>query len=561
MSTLTWRILLGIVICLLFAFGAFTWATSLMDSLYAYRSPLRENPPAPVSTLGEPLTRRLVFVLVDALREDTSRDKEVMPFLNQLREQGAWGLMHSQPPSYSEPGYSVLLTGAWPDISDGPAMNLPYEEIPVFTQDNLFSAAHRAGLSSAVSGFYWFEKLIPQETVAASFYTQGEDQAADREVVGAAKPWLRGEDYQLVLIHLDQIDYAGHYEGGPRDPRWDQAASRVDDLLREISAELDFNLDTLLVVSDHGQIDEGGHGGHEAVTLLEPFVLTGAGVRPGFYGDLYMVDVAPTLAALLGTNLPATSQGAVLTEMLSYPEERLQSLVDETTAQQDRLLTAYKAALGINRKSTLTVEQAPKLSPGRVVDTYQQELRLLRETRLSAERLPRGVLAIFVLLVPAGFYIRRRSQLSGWGLIGALLYLALFHLRYGWIDGKTYSLSSVTSAEGLISYVVITSLAALVLSWMVFSFGSQILRQKPTGVFELSLQFVFPVIYFVSLPILLSYTLNGFTVQWTLPHFPTMFMAFLSVLQVLVISVMGLAIAVLAAIFAWMVGRAKPLIR
>ena len=33
--------------------------------------------------------------------------------------------------------------------------------------------------------------------------------------------------------------------------------------------------DTVLALSDHGQIDAGGHGGHETVTLTEPFVLAG----------------------------------------------------------------------------------------------------------------------------------------------------------------------------------------------------------------------------------------------------------------------------------------------
>jgi len=543
MKRKTLRLILGSLACLLLAFAAIAWATSLMESLYAYRSPLRDFPPAPGAALGEALTRRVVFVLVDALREDTSRDAQVMPFLNQLREQGAWALMHSRPPSYSEPGYGVLLTGAWPELSDGPAMNLPYEAIPQFTQDNLFSAAHRAGLKSAISAYYWFEKLIPQETVQASFYTPGEDQIADRQVVDAALPWLRDGDYHLVLIHLDQVDYAGHHEGGPRDPRWDQAASRVDDLLGEIAAELDFSQDTLLVVSDHGQIDQGGHGGHEAVTLLEPFVLAGAGVRPGFYGDIYMVDVAPTVAALLGTNLPGTSQGAAQIQMLNYPAEGLELLVDETQAQQARLLLAYQTAIGAKGLSVPDVKQAQAPSLGKVVEAYQQELRSLQASRLNAERLPRSVLAIILGLLPAGVLARMWGREIRLGLAGTLLYVALFHLRYGLIDGNTYSLSSVTSAEELISYVVVTSLAAMVVSWLMVTFGLRAFQQTPLRAYELSLGFALLVIYLISLPVLVSFALNGLVVRWTLPHFPSMFPAFLSILQALVVAAAGLMLA------------------
>ena len=109
-----------------------------------------------------------------------------------------------------------------------------------------------------------------------------------------------------MLIHLDQVDYAGHHEGGPRDPRWNAAATRADALLEQIAGALDFKQDTLIVLSDHGQIDRGGHGGQDPITLVEPFVMVGAGVKPGQYPDMQMVDVAPTIAVLLGTNIPAS---------------------------------------------------------------------------------------------------------------------------------------------------------------------------------------------------------------------------------------------------------------
>ena len=82
-------------------------------------------------------------------------------------------------------------------------------------------------MQTAVSGYEWFEKLIPAEAVTAGFYTPGEDRIADREVVDAALPWLRSGEYELVLIHLDQVDYAGHHEGGAADPNWDAAAQTV----------------------------------------------------------------------------------------------------------------------------------------------------------------------------------------------------------------------------------------------------------------------------------------------------------------------------------------------
>jgi hypothetical protein len=81
---------LGILLLLAVAAIAYFGATAIMDSLFNFRSPLSNDPPPSGVSLGEPLTDRLVIILVDALREDTSLNKDVMPYLNELRQGGAW---------------------------------------------------------------------------------------------------------------------------------------------------------------------------------------------------------------------------------------------------------------------------------------------------------------------------------------------------------------------------------------------------------------------------------------------------------------------------------------
>ena len=546
-------IIVALVGCLLIAGVAFFWATGLMDSLYAYRSPLRNDPPSPGQPLGEPLTQRVVYVLIDALREETALKPEVMPFLNELRQQGASATVHSRPPSYSEPIYSVLLIGAWPDLSDGPTMNLEYEDIPTWTQDDLVSAAHRAGLKTAVSGYYWFEKLIPQASVSASFYTPGEDQAADREVVDAALPWLREGGYQFVFIHLDQIDYAGHYEGGPLDPRWDEAARRSDDLLREIAATLDLSRDTLFVGSDHGQIDQGGHGGQDPIVLVEPFVLVGAGVKPGQYGDINQVDVAPTLVVLLGTNIPASSQGQVLSQMLDLTPEQQGTLASALEAQQSQMVDRYQAAIG--RQAEVEPGEAVTLSS--IVPAHQAALEAARAARLRSERLPRLLLALVVALIPAVVLVLKRSRDVVWLLVGAVLYVLLFNLRYAVLDGRTYSLSSVASANELILYCAITALLALAISWLLTTLGAGAFRRGPRQASGWALALTFVTIYLLALPVLWSFLLNGALVTWTLPDMASMFLGFLSLIQILVVAIAGLLLTGLTALIAWFAGRRR----
>ncbi len=530
-------LIIGTVACLAVAALAYFWAMAMMDSLYAYRSPLADRPPAAGEPANPALTRRLVFVLVDALREDTALKAEVMPFLAELRAQGAWATMHSRPPSYSAPGYTVLGTGAWPDLSDGPALNLDYDEIPTWTQDNIFSSAQRAGLRAAVAGYYWFEKLIPQEAVAASFYTAGEDAAADADVMAAALPWLEAGPtaYQLIFIHLDQVDYAGHHEGGPRDPRWDAAVRRADDHLRAIAARLDLSQDTLLVVSDHGQIDRGGHGGTEAVVLTEPFVLVGAGVKPGRYPAVQQADVAPTVAVLLGAAIPATAQGRVLTEMLALSPDMAERVTATQLAQQERLLAAYSAAIG---------RQPPAGSTG----DPMAALAAVRYARLNAERLPRAFLALGLLALFLFVLWRNCGRELAWTLAAALLYLALFNLRYAVIEGRTYSLSSVTSANDIILSTATSAVLALLFAWLLLVGGLRLVRRKRPEAAWATLRGMLLTLALAGLPALVSFVLNGPVVTWTLPDSQSFFLGFLAVLQMLFIALGGLVLSGLAAI-------------
>ncbi|MBM3152897.1 MAG: hypothetical protein FJZ96_11985, partial [Chloroflexi bacterium] len=366
--------LLGILLLPLLAAGAYLWANGMITALMEYRSPMAASAPAPGVGLGEPLTRRVALVVVDALRYDSSTDTAIMPVLEGLRNIGAYARMHSRPPSFSAPGWTTILTGAWPDINDAQQFNPPDPgNVRTFTQDDIFAAAQRAGLETAVSGYSWFEQMLANSGVDAGFYTIGEDNAADEQVIAAALPWLTG-DYRLILIHIDQVDYAGHHEGGPISANWKAAVARADSMIGQIAARLDLQQDTLIILSDHGQIDRGGHGGNEPVALLEPFVAAGAGFLPGQYQDIDMVDIAPTLAVLLGTSLPASNQGLPLLEMLDVQPKQVGAIQAVAADQQAQLLAAYSAAIG----ETITVE------PGETVITSTQlAMELARKGRLA----------------------------------------------------------------------------------------------------------------------------------------------------------------------------------
>jgi hypothetical protein len=523
-------VLFGILGLVFLAIGALIWAFGVMDSAQNYRSPFANIPPTPGQILGSPVTRRVVVVLIDALRYDTSINTTIMPFLNNLRALGASATMHSQPPSFSAPGWATILTGAWPYINDSQLFNPPdpHSARP-FSQDDIFADAQRAGLNTAISGYAWFQSLLANSGVDMGFYTVGEDKAADNDVVNAALPWLK-EDYQLILIHLDQVDFAGHHEGGPQSPNWNLAATRSDDLLRNIVSNLDLAQDTILVISDHGQIDRGGHGGPDPVTLIEPFVLAGKGIVPGAYGNVNMTDIAPTLAALLGTSIPASNQGYVLINMLTLPSERNVAIQNALVIQQTQLLKVYTKAIG----SSINV------GDGEFVSATETALNQAIQTRLSSERIWRNMLAAFLAILPGYILFVRKDRKALWLMAGAILYVVLFNLRYAIIDGRTYSLASIEGANWLIIYTGTTALFAGLIAWLVPMIG---LRAFAAGFHKsivTTLGYVWFVMYLLALPILLSFAINGLSITWTLPEWNTMFIGLLSLIQWLFVALGGL---------------------
>jgi hypothetical protein len=479
-----------------------------------------------------------VLVVVDALREDTSRNSSVMPFLNQLRGQGAWAVMHSQPPSYSEPGWTTIATGAWPEINDSPPINLDYDQIWPWTQDSIFAAAKRAGLKTAVSGYDWWERFIKPEWRDAGFFTHGEDNAADQDVMKAARPWLASGGYPLVLIHLDQVDYAGHHEGGPRDPRWNAAAARADALLEQIAGALDFKHDTLIVVSDHGQIDRGGHGGHDPITLVEPFVMVGAGVKPGQSPDMQMVDVAPTIAVLLGTNIPASTEGKPLTETLTVDSAR-QVLIQTTwSAQQARLTFAYAAAIGAT---------AP------VSESAQAGIAAAQAARKAGERLPRVILALVVTLIGLGILIWKRSRDVAIYLLAALLYIVLYNVLFALIAGNVYSMSTVPTSGATAFVVEIAgyTLIAVVIAWLAAMLSTGAFKHGALWSAQATFAFALITIYLLYLPALVGFAINGTQVTWHLPDPLAIFLHFTNLIQAMLVAVLSIVLSGVAAFVSW----------
>ena len=290
--------------------GAIVLALVVTGEAREYRARLNLARPlvaatGPVAPPPGRLARRLVVVLIDGLRLDSSR---TMASLQALRARGVDLVASSHYPTLSRPNYLSIFAGVPPQLSGARTNDYPGPA----PMDTVFSLARAAGLRTRyVTDF---------ASGAGRLFAPWLDEAASvhhwpgmfPRTVDAA---LADGD-PLLLVHIAGVDIAGHAHGADSD-EYRAEVARADAALTRVLARLDRGRDAVVVVADHGHVDVGGHGGLEPEVVAVPLVMAGPGLSPGaVVGRPRLVDVAPTLCALLGLPAPRHSLGRTMVEAL-----------------------------------------------------------------------------------------------------------------------------------------------------------------------------------------------------------------------------------------------------
>jgi hypothetical protein len=235
----------------------------------------------------------------------------------------------------------------------------------------------------------------------------GDDLAATRlttpdALAGEAIPLMPGAD--LLLVHLCDVDRAGHATGAS-SLAYLAAARAADDRAGRLAAAWGWPAANVVVLADHGHMPRGGHGGGEPDVRRSFFAAGGPAIAAGARrDDMRMIDVAPTLAAMLGTAAPATAEGRAWLEALALPAPARATLAVEDEARAGRAQASAAAA-----RAALT--------------SSERRAQLLR---LAASA------AVLVLGVLAVRRARRAARLGlACGVAAFALTAAVFAVRYG----------------------------------------------------------------------------------------------------------------------------------
>lgn len=234
--------------------------------------------------------RHVLVIGIDGVRSDCLTKAET-PHLDRLAREGAYSLdafaggvlgERTEQRTVSGPGWASILTGVWADkhsIEDNRFEEPDLEKYPNFFT-RLRSHHAKASLASIVHWGPINEHIVTDADVATTVKTDAE--VAERAVV-----LLRSGDPDVLFLHFDDVDHAGHATGfSPFNADYLTAIAKVDGhlgtILEAITARPRADDEEWLVVvtTDHGGFARG-HGGQRPSERRIFFIAHGPGIQPG----------------------------------------------------------------------------------------------------------------------------------------------------------------------------------------------------------------------------------------------------------------------------------------
>lgn len=574
-STLSWVLfVVGTVACLATAYGAYTLAGYSWDQVVSYKSPYIRPLETPDATLtgvyappgleskelpdtGEPLSEHVVLVIVDGMSDDISR--LAMTSLETLRGYGSDLQLTAPQPSLSYPNWTTILTGA-PQTISGVTTN--WYDTRVFAP-TIMDVVSRAGRTVAVVGPTDFAELYgvkPGPTVSLRPWPK--DGYLTSTLVDDALRISEETSPALLVLHLPDLDEAGHSHGAG-SAEYRDVARKIDSDLSRLVTALQSDKTTFIVVSDHGHIDTGGHGGWEDEVTTIPGILAGAAVAMGTgTGDLD--QIASTIALLEGVVPPTYAAGVALRSALTATAP---SVYLADTQHHRHFVANY-----VEIASQGTTPAAAMLERHAGVADMDAGAAAARNTRLSVERAQRvpyalAALALVLAVVVVLGLVAWRALVAA--AVGTLVYYAVYSALFFFVHGYLWSLSAFNTEGQVSSFMngrMIEAIVSAILGVAVAAIAYPFMRQSPhgpadkdflSGWLALAPATVLLIQGTLALQVAWYYWYWGVSITWVLPDFKWAFKADLDMVQMTALG----AAAVLAPLVTYLIGRYHPRVR
>ena len=289
----------GVVLCTI-AWLLPSMRRTLIHAMTTYDAAPSESAPLPAGT-GPGLTKvpHTRVILIDGLATSFAK---TLPNWNALCNAGARLSIDVGFPTVSLPVEVALWTGLTQQqtgIVANRALDPPITGIPSKVPGSIAIAENHGYIVRAL-GFSRFEPAAePGKPMK-----DANEEAYDAQWLTLALDAVRSAS-PLVFVHILRVDVAGHKSG--LGVEYAIAARDADALLDKL-VQADPGA-RWFILSDHGHISSGGHGGEERTVRHVEGCISGAGMKVEKSGLVHIVDVSRAIADSVGVTLDPASFG------------------------------------------------------------------------------------------------------------------------------------------------------------------------------------------------------------------------------------------------------------
>lgn len=286
----------------------------------------------PITAAPQPrsaLARRVYVIVIDGCNRERLYQAEV-PTIDRLFREGSEYLeVEPAYPARTVVCFSSMLTGAPPEEH---GMRSNFAPRLGVRGESIFDVLARAGMRGRLVGIAHLLDPFPGGPVRAVTSVQPTAQI-DRSLVAEAVRVVREEDPELLVLQLLATDQIGHVRGVRNREYLEQLRAtdaRVGEFLALLEEHGKLEDATVILMADHGQgRGIGGHGHLDWGERPVPFAIWGRGALPGVIvkGRRSILELAATVAALLGVEPPRAARGRPLVPELEPPEVVVQPRV------------------------------------------------------------------------------------------------------------------------------------------------------------------------------------------------------------------------------------------
>ena len=255
------------------------------------------------------LTKKVLLIGVDGL-SSTRLGEFNLPNYDRLIADGLYedGTTINSRPSLSGPGWSDILCGvnnAKHGVTNNNFTGSNFNQWPNFLErlegiDSSFN-------TYAIVNWSGFDHIFDNNGIDEYYRPSGDSVAAlDEDVRDIVEDILANDNPDAMYVYFHNVDTQGHAHGGSSN-QYRDAAETIDgyigDLIDAVESRPAFNDENWLIMisSDHGHKDGGGHGGNSNHELSVYMVMGGPSVLFSINGATDNTYFAPTaMAHVLG---------------------------------------------------------------------------------------------------------------------------------------------------------------------------------------------------------------------------------------------------------------------